>query len=236
MPDQKPQPKTEIKPQLKLEPKPSPNKEEIPTQKLGQSPTQRLGQSPTQRLGQVKHPKKIRQRIADLKELAIAIDSFEDLFSDFDPREYDKRDLSDDFLTEVQKRYRETGKGRYEVIFHAPKTIRNEKVENVVIQRIKQHFRNNAKQNQKGVSALRFRGSLYISFGVILLTVLTLLAYGKILSDFQIELLGVIFLPLGWFGIWEGFSKIVDIPYMLSSELELNQKLARANYQFKFFE
>ena len=181
-------------------------------------------------------PKKIRQRIADLKELAIAIDSYEDLFSDFDPRKYENRELSEDFLYEIKRRYRETGKGQFEVIFHAPKTLHDESVEKIVIQRIKRHFRGMAKGHQKALANIRLRGTLYIIFGIILLTALTLMAYGKILPDFQIELLGVIFLPLGWFGVWEGFSKIIDVPYKLSSDLRSFEKLAKATYQFKFLE
>ncbi|MBU0579705.1 MAG: hypothetical protein KKA19_00890 [Candidatus Margulisbacteria bacterium] len=206
-PETKAPPKPEIKPALKVEQKPLP-----------------------------KPPKKIMQRIADLKELAIAIDSFEDLFSDFDPREYEKRDLSDDFIREIQKRYREPYRKKVEVIFHAPKALHNEKLEKIIVQRIKQCFRASAQENKNGVAALRFRGSLYIIFGLGLLSLLTFLAYGKILSDFHIELLSVAFLPLGWFGVWEGFSKIVDIPYELRTALELNTKLSKANYQFKFLE
>lgn len=181
-------------------------------------------------------PKKIQQRLADLQEFAIAIDSFDDIFSDFDPREFTKRDLSVDFITELKRRYKVTGVGQFDVAFHAPRTIHNEADEKIIISRIKQHFRQIINQNKKHVRTIRFRGMLYIGFGIVLLTFLTFATSLKLFSDLHIQLFGIIFMPLGWFGVWEGFSKIVDIPWKLQEELEFCQKMARANYQFKFLE
>ena len=43
-------------------------------------------------------------------------------------------------------------------------------------------------------------------------------------------------MPLGWFGIWEGFSKIIDTsPRVIQEEILFN-KLSKANYQFKHIE
>jgi hypothetical protein len=42
------------------------------------------------------------------------------------------------------------------------------------------------------------------------------------------------FMPLGWFGIWEGFSKIVDIPFKLGSDTQVYRKLSRAAYKFEY--
>jgi hypothetical protein len=36
------------------------------------------------------------QRIKDLKEISIAIDTWDDIYSDFDPRPYNERDLSEE--------------------------------------------------------------------------------------------------------------------------------------------
>jgi hypothetical protein len=182
------------------------------------------------------YPKKIQQRLADLHELSIAIDTFEDIFSDFDPRDYTKRDLSDDFMYELKRRYRETKTSQFDIIFHAPKKVHEEATEKIIIQRIKQHFRHIASQNRKDIGTLRARGMYYIWFGVILLSVFTFATYHKWLSDLNAQILGILFMPLGWFGIWEGFSKVIDIPWKLQEDLEFNLKMAKANYQFRFLE
>ena len=179
-------------------------------------------------------PKKVKQRLADLQELSIAIDSFDDIFSDFDPREYSKRDLSEDFLREMRHRYKESQRGALEVSFYTPTSLHNDTLEKMTIQRIKQHYRHIANQTKKAISVIRNRGFFYIGFGLVLLFALTYTTYLKIFSDLHIQIFGILFMPLGWFGIWEGFSKVLDLPWKLKEELEFSTKLAKANYLFKF--
>ena len=53
------------------------------------------------------------QRLRDLKEIGIVIDSWDDVFSDFDPRPLSERTVSGDFVDELKKRYKETRRGRF---------------------------------------------------------------------------------------------------------------------------
>jgi len=55
--------------------------------------------------------KKFQQRVKDLKEIAIVIDTWDDVFSDFDPSPLNERTVSGDFVEELKKRYRETQRG-----------------------------------------------------------------------------------------------------------------------------
>jgi hypothetical protein len=40
--------------------------------------------------------------------------------------------------------------------------------------------------------------------------------------------------PLGWFGIWEGFSRIIEPAPKLTQELALYSKLAKVTIKFKY--
>lgn len=51
-------------------------------------------------------------------EISIWVDTYDDVFSDFDSRPYDNRELSDDFLTEVRKMVRSNAPGKVELKFH----------------------------------------------------------------------------------------------------------------------
>lgn len=53
-----------------------------------------------------------------LNSIQIALDHYDDIFSDFDPSPFSQRMLSDDFLKEMQKRYIETKKGSLKYGFH----------------------------------------------------------------------------------------------------------------------
>ncbi|MFH1622295.1 MAG: hypothetical protein ABIA97_04150 [Candidatus Omnitrophota bacterium] len=179
---------------------------------------------------------KTTQRIKDLKEIDIAIDTWNDIFSDFDPRPLNERILSEDFIFELRRRYRESRKGDFVVTIYAPAALKETKSENIVIQRLKKHFRHRFLQRQKEIIRIRIRGIIFVLMGICFLTFLTLLAYFKIISNLAIEILGIVVMPLGWFGIWEGFSKIVDTSPKYLKEETLFNKLSKAQYNIKFIE
>ena len=177
-----------------------------------------------------------QQRIKDIKEISIAIDTWDDIFSDFDPRPLSIRALSEDFIAELKKRYRETRKGAFLVTIYAPVSLKNAESEKAVTQRLKKHFKHRAMQRQKELNRIRRRGFIFVIMGVCFLGFLTIITYFQLYRELTIEILGIIFMPLGWFGIWEGFSKIIDTSPMFIQEEILFNKLSKANYQFKYIE
>ncbi len=178
--------------------------------------------------------KTVGQRIKDIKEISIAIDTWDDIFSDFDPRPLNERALSEDFMAELKKRYRETRRGTFLVVIYAPIVLKDEKSEATVIQRLKVHFRHRYLQRQREINRIRTRGVAFVTVGVCFLGFLTLATYRKFFSELTIEILGIILMPLGWFGIWEGFSKIVYTSPAFIQEEMLFKKLSRAQYQFRY--
>ncbi len=176
------------------------------------------------------------QHIKDIKEISIAIDRWEDIFSDFDPSPLSHRTLSEDFIYELKKRHRETKRGSFMITIYAPLSLKDEEKEKVVIQRLKQYFRFRAAQAKKQLGRIRARGIIFVVFGIFSLGLLILLTYFKAFSELGIELIGIALMPLGWFGIWEGFSKIVDASPMLRVDEDLFIKLSRASYRFKHVE
>ncbi len=177
-----------------------------------------------------------QQRIKDIKEISIAIDTWDDIFSDFDPRPLSIRALSEDFIAELKKRYRETRKGAFLVTIYAPILLKDPESEKAVIQRLKKHFKHRSMQRQKELNRIRRRGFIFVLMGICSLGFLTISTYFQLFKEITIEILGIIFMPLGWFGIWEGFSKIIDTSPMFIQEEILFNKLSKANYQFKYVE
>jgi len=181
-------------------------------------------------------PAKNETRIKDLKEISIAIDTWDDILSDFDPRPYDVRDLSEDFISEIRKRYRESRTGSFLVTITAPQTLAHPPTEKTIVQRIKKHFRRRALRRQKQIAQIRLRGFIFVGCGILSLSLLTLITYYNLLSKLGVELIGIVLMPLGWFGIWEGFSKIVDTSPAFIDEQELFRKLSTASFRFRFID
>jgi len=176
------------------------------------------------------------QRIRDIKEISIAIDVWDDIFSDFDPRPLNERALSEDFIAELRKRYRETQKGDFLITIYAPVSLKDEKTEKVVIQRLKKHFKHRSLSWKREIGRIRKKGFVFVVIGISFLSFLTFATYTRFLSDLAIELLGIILMPRGWVGIWEGFSKIVDTSHNLMQDEMLFNKLSKASYRFRYIE
>jgi hypothetical protein len=43
-------------------------------------------------------------------------------------------------------------------------------------------------------------------------------------------------MPLGWFGFWEGLSKLIDTSPAFIREEKVFEKLSKASYRFKYLE
>ena len=176
----------------------------------------------------------IKQRLADINAISIAIDTYDDIFSDFDPRDLTQRDLSEDFIIELTRRHRQDIKGKYDVVLVAPKAIEDPAAEKKIISRLSRYFHLKYTRYAKSINNIRIRGLVYIATGMALLIALALLTYSNKLDRLTLEITGIMFMPLGWFGIWEGFSKIVDIPFKLESDTQVYRKLSKAAYKFEY--
>jgi len=176
----------------------------------------------------------IKQRLDDINAISIAIDTYDDIFSDFDPRDILDRDLSEDFINELNHRHRQTPKGKYDVVLVAPKAIEDQAVEKKIVSRLNKYFHQKYLRYKKSIDEIRIRGGLYVVSGMAVLSVLTLLGYYRKLDTLTLELVALLFMPLGWFGIWEGFSKMVDLPFRLSNDTQVYKRLSKASYKFEY--
>lgn len=176
----------------------------------------------------------IEQREQDLREIAVVIDSWDDIFSDFDPRPLGSRMVSGDFITELRRRYKETRTGDFMITIYATPELRNPELEKTVSKRLKQHFHQKFLQEKKTSIAMRWRGVVFLLVGICSLSYLTLATYYKWLPELTVRMVEIILSPLGWFGLWEGFSKLVDPSPAQLEDKRLYQKLARAKYEFKY--
>jgi hypothetical protein len=172
--------------------------------------------------------------IKDIQEISIAIDSWDDVFSDFDPSPLEQRILSEDFLFELKKRYHETQRGNYIITIYAPLSLRDEASERIVNKRLRQYFKFRHLAIKKEINEARRRGIIFIIVGMFFLSNLTMITYFKMLRSLIIDLLSIVVMPLGWFCVWEGFSRLLEPSPLLKQDLELFGKLAKAVFKFKY--
>lgn len=140
-------------------------------------------------------------------EVSIWIDTYDDIFSDFDPRPYRARAISVDFLDEA-KRYAKEKKGKLHVRILAPRTIRNARMELVIKKRLLEHFLHHNDLFTQERSADVKRGVSLIALGSALLFSAAIIIH-YISPELWRELLIVFMEPAGWFCFWVGFEQIL---------------------------
>lgn len=148
----------------------------------------------------MKRDKEINEENIDL-----VLQSYEDLFSDFDPRPYSRKALSEDFLSECKRASADKDK-EIELRFLMPKKKRSVKDEETIIERLKEHFRKHSLEKHKEIRYYQKTGIIWISLGAII--IITSLVVSLNFESHFLEAILKIFEVPSWFLIWEGLGKI----------------------------
>ncbi len=160
------------------------------------------------------------------KAIQVALDNYQDIFSDFDTGPYSHRTLSNDFVNEVERRYVETKPGEFEVRLTLPARERDQKVEMVIKKRLKDYFTGRLKEKDDEISKKRNVGIIRIVAGVLII-----IAVFELPIPYTTAMSNILSVP-GWFFIWSGFENIMDIPGKLAEERQFLGRFSKAKYHF----
>jgi len=173
-----------------------------------------------------------RKYLLKESEISLVIDSYDDIFSDFDPRPYSQRSLSQDFLDEAKRASHDKKYEKIELKFLAPKQIRNAGEEAMIRKRLKEHFRKHAQEMRREHMRMIKEGIFFVLLGFIFMAGTTYFLLNK-QNSILFTFLSVFLEPGGWFLLWEGLYLIIfdsrrEIPY-----LDFYRKMASADISFK---
>jgi hypothetical protein len=140
--------------------------------------------------------------------IGLALDDYEDIFSDFDPQPYSRRLLSEDFLRELKRASLDREEKGLVLTLEMPKAKRNPTHEKVILERLKGHFRRHYKRSLERLRARRKVGLRMVVLGVAFMFLATYLLFrfrDSLWSAFVVVLLE----PAGWFTFWEGLNLVI---------------------------
>jgi len=160
------------------------------------------------------------------KGIQVALDYYQDIFSDFDTAPYSHRTISNDFLGEIERRYVESKPGEFEVRMTLPAKERDPKVEAVIKKRLKDYFILKLKEKDDEIAKKRRTAYVRIATGVLLMVVVFEIPFGQSLA-----VSNILSVP-GWFLLWSGFENIFDIPGRLAEERQFVLRFSKAKYHF----
>ena len=174
-----------------------------------------------------------KETLLKMSEISLWLDNYNDIFSDFDPRPYSQRALSDDFLQEAKRASKDKVSGSLELQFLIPHDKRNTQLENTIKKRLREHFKKHYLQINQEVKGIIRKGLIFMFFGIIFMFLATfiLFKYGSeknILMSFLIVLLE----PAGWFSFWEGLNLIIFNSKKKKPELDFYEKMSSSEILF----
>ena len=173
-----------------------------------------------------------KQKLLQMSEISLILDTYDDLFSDFDPRTLDKRALSDDLLVEIKRATREKKSGVIELNFLIPSEQRKGDKETIIKKRLREYFKRHYDSVLKEISTIRFKGTVMILVGIFLSIIAAVFVYPNESNNIMNNVILVLIEPAAWFTIWEGANKVFDGWKYESSDLEFYKKMIRCEVSF----
>lgn len=162
--------------------------------------------------------------------IPLVLDSYDDIFSDFDPRPYLNKALSGDFLLECKKASIEK-KGKIRIRFFLPRNKRDALEEIKIKKRLKEHFGKHFREKRREIRKIRMNGAFWVVMGSVMMILSAFLLFDSKIS-FWLHLLLTLVQPAGWFFLWEGMGKILLVPLEKKPDYSFYKKMASAEISF----
>jgi|SRR3989344_4524680 len=163
--------------------------------------------------------------------IPLILNSYDDIFSDFDPRGFNERALSDDFLQEAKRAARDKD-GKIELILMIPKAKRSSGDEFKIKKRLNAHFIHHFSEEERKVKRIKTEGILWFFIGGVLMFLAALL-YQK--EGFIFIFLEILLTPAGWFMFWEGLDKVFITARESEPEYRFYKKMINADIMFESY-
>lgn len=172
-----------------------------------------------------------KKDLLDASEISLALDSYDDLFSSFDPRPYEHRALSQDFLNETERASRDKSTGEIELKFLIPEIRRNLNQEKVIKKRLREHFRKHEEIARKEYNQFLARGCFFVLLGILFMFAASFILFESVktlYTSFLVTLLE----PAGWFSFWEGLGLLIFESKVKKPKLNFYRKMSKSEITF----
>lgn len=185
----------------------------------------------------MRHKKEARFRFnpSSGSEIVLWLNSYNELFSDFDPRSYSLRSLSDDFLSELKRASLDKNPKKLHLKLLIPKHERKIYEEEIIKKRLKSHFKKHHLEAQKIHHRVIKTGISFASVGVLLMFSATYLLYMKFTESLLMNFLIVLLEPGGWFLFWEGLYMAIFNSKSKRPKLKFYEKMSNSKVSFSSY-
>lgn len=167
-----------------------------------------------------------------MTELSLWLDSYDDIYSDFDNRHYLKRRVSEDFLYELQKEMKFKKDSADSLVLLLPEKQRDATSEETITRSLNDFFCNQYEFHQKKRRQKFRHGIILLVTGIIIMLVNSWVNF-RFAPAFHIVSLRLILEPAGWFLLWAGFDLLFYDFRVMKKDRDFFRKLCQMHIHFK---
>ena len=167
-----------------------------------------------------------------MAELSLWLDYYDDIYSDFDSRQYLKRRISEDFLFELRNALKYKKERVLDLIILLPEQKREEKSEATIINSLKNFFSEQFRINEDKCRHKLNRGIVLGVAGVLIMVFNSFIGF-KGTHSLPLVALKVVLEPGGWFLLCASLDFLFYDWKELKKEREFFKELSEANIHFK---
>lgn len=142
-------------------------------------------------------------------DLSLWLDSYDDIYSDFDSRIYLRRRVSEDFLDELKESFKYRKEHADNLILLLAPEKRNEQIEQGIISSLEEQFRLRYEMLYKKERKIKAKGILFVITGIIVMVLDSVIVYWGS-KTYSVIATRVVLEPAGWFLIWNGLDLLMN--------------------------
>ena len=167
-----------------------------------------------------------------MSEISLWLDSYDDIYSDFDSRHFLKRRISEDFLHELRSSKKYKREGVTDLLLFLPGEERKESSETAIINSLRDFFGNQFQISNNKYRVKRNNGIAALVAGFITMVVNSYMGfYG--LHSLPFITLKVLLEPCGWFLLWLGFDFLFYDLREIKREKDFFREFSEINILFE---
>ncbi len=167
-----------------------------------------------------------------MAELNFWLDSYDDIYSDFDSRHYLKRRISEDFLNELRTEMKYIEYHTGDMILLLPQEHRDEPAEKIIADSLTDFFIHQFQYHQGKCRKKLKKGILLFTTGVIIMLLNSWFSYHSG-ESFSFTGIKVLLEPAGWFLLWAALDFLFYDFAELKKERNFYKKLCEMHVHFK---
>lgn len=171
------------------------------------------------------------KELMEKAEISLILDTYDDIFSDFDPRPYGERALSVDFLSETRREARDKNVG-IELNLLIPKTARNPADEETIKTRLKAYFRKSYRYAKEELSKRNRQAMALVVVGIAIGAVDVYMLSLEGISSILKSAIEIVLTPASWYTIWTGFDELMIKPREMVADSAFYKKMSGAQIIF----